>query len=212
MTPAEFVRRWQLDTTSDGLVRLAPQRAIGSGIGANALHFLLEAGLPRSAAPGLSFADVARDCPSVEQVWDINDFPPGRFRVIGSDDTGDPICLDASSDDRVVRLMHDCGWSEQQPMLVNSGVAQLAACLLEYRDFVQTRGAADPWAHLDRRYPAEAVDELRDRLASLDHAVSFAGSFWDCELTHVTRRVARPEPRSRWAVTRRFLSRLFSAS
>jgi hypothetical protein len=90
--------------------------------------------LPSEAAPCLTFQEAVRPQP----IWDVCGIPShwsaeerGRlasYRVIGSDGSGNPICVEAASG-AVWLLDHEDGWSVQ---FVNTGVPQLAECLLAF--------------------------------------------------------------------------------
>lgn len=91
--------------------------------------------LPRDAAPCLAFRDAARPRP----IWEVFGIPAqwsaeereqlAPYRVIGSDGAGNPICVEAASG--VVWLLdHEDQFRSHQ--FVNTGVPQLAECLLAF--------------------------------------------------------------------------------
>ena len=91
--------------------------------------------LPASAAPCVSFEQASRP----EPIWEVfaspADWSPAdrerlsSFRMIGCDGAGNPICVKQDSG-AVVLLDHEDWFRTCQ--FVNSGVSQLAECLLAY--------------------------------------------------------------------------------
>jgi hypothetical protein len=117
--------------------------------------------LPGDAAPCLSFDRAARPRP----IWEVFGIPTqwsaeererlAPYRMIGSDGAGNPICVEAGSG-AVWLLDHEDRFRTRQ--FVNSGVGQLAECLLAYfgeRDPERFRAAVmtiDPPALAERAF------------------------------------------------------------
>ena len=98
--------------------------------------FLVQAGLPADAAPFLTFdAPKSADLPTVAEQWGVAD-ELRRYRVIGSDGSGNPIVLDEKSEGEVVWLDHENRFSRA---LMNKSIRQMAESLLAYRKLVKTR-------------------------------------------------------------------------
>ena len=91
--------------------------------------------LPDSTAPRLTFRQAAEPAPVWEVYADSSDWTQldrellAAYKVIGSDGSGNPICLDEGSG-AVVILDPDYRFRALQ--LVNSSVRQLGECLLAY--------------------------------------------------------------------------------
>ena len=116
--------------------------------------------LPSAAAPFLSFDKATRPRP----IWEVFGIPAqwsaeererlAPYRMIGSDGAGNPICVGA--DGAVWLLDHEDRFRTRQ--FVNSGVGQLAECLLAYfgeRDPERFRTAVvkiDPPALAERAF------------------------------------------------------------
>jgi SUKH-4 immunity protein len=118
-----------------------------------AARFLVEAGLPRSCAPFLTFDAVARGPLPLVQFYGAHQFRPpdvsrlATFYVLGSDGVGNPLCLDSARGGEVVMLDHEDGFRTRT--FVSSSVATLAEALLivesfPYTDFVQHLHSCDP--------------------------------------------------------------------
>jgi hypothetical protein len=144
LTPDQFIARWQEEvatkiTGDEGLVTAPPELVAACPLTEQTRRFLIEAGLPKSCAPCLTFDELAD---GLQRLWDV--YSPGQwapneklelehYGLIGSDSSGNPICVD-ERDGRVVLLDHellfDVRHRESRIMLVNSSVCQLAESLL----------------------------------------------------------------------------------
>ena len=120
-----------------------------------AARFLVDAGLPGSCAPFLSFELVANGPQSLVQYYGLHQFhPPDVLRlaslyVIGSDGAGNPLCLDSARDGEIVMLDHEDGFRTRT--FVASSVATLAQALLllytfPHAEFAEHLRAFDPRA------------------------------------------------------------------
>lgn len=166
MTPAEFVQAWHADASEydEGLLTVDPAALAGLNLPTAAKNFLTEAGLPDSAAPFLSFGQLAAaPLPTLAEAWDLSyDEDAQRVYCIGSNGSGDPICVGPSG--RVWEFNHDDNFA---PTFLNSSVMQLAACLLAYRqllaDSVRITGSAR-----NEDLPAELVEGFRIQLQQID--------------------------------------------
>ncbi|HUG70793.1 MAG TPA: SUKH-4 family immunity protein [Pirellulaceae bacterium] len=95
--------------------------------------FLVEAGLPESAAPFLGFTvPKSGELPTVADQWDQPD-EFRRYRVIGSDGSGNPIAIDDEQSGEVVHLDHEGDFART---FMNKTIRQLAESLLAYRTIV----------------------------------------------------------------------------
>lgn len=97
----------------------------------------------------------------------------GRYRIIGGNGSGDPVCLDEATPGEIVYLNHD---NKFRRVLMASSVFSLAECLLELRDLVEQAGSDT------ERVPAQDYDALLARFRAIDTASSGKGCFWDQEL------------------------------
>jgi len=196
MTPDEFLSRWNsipLDASSSGAEHadtfLRPnEKLLGSlGLSDDDEDFLRHAGLPESAAPFLSFGDLAKGCPRIFETWgrwqDWSEDDRARllpFRCIGSDGSGNPICIN-EHDRTVVLLDHDSLFEDV--VFVNTGVRQLAYCLLAYRELVaETLLLGGPDAYLNGDIPKGLRTAASAAIASIDPPAMRDGSFWSLEL------------------------------
>jgi hypothetical protein len=178
LSPDEFVRRWGED---EPLSAAPEDRLHGCSLPPDARRFLAEAGLPKSAAPYLTFSlDSDSGLTPVHLIWTCLEEGYSRFRMIGQTGFGDPICLDEANESRVVYLNHD---DEFNLVSVNSSVAQLAHCLLLFREFVtRVREAGGDDAFLDGRFPEDCWAWICDQFKAVDDPALDEGAFWATEL------------------------------
>jgi len=107
----------------------------------------------------------------------------GRYRIIGSDGEGSPICIETETDE-IYLLDHDLNY---EPDFVNSTVSQLGASLLAYRKLVrQTIAARGEDAFLDNDVPTELALAFEDEMLRIDSRSMSDGAFWTKEYTRLT--------------------------
>ncbi|MBC6611907.1 SMI1/KNR4 family protein [Hymenobacter sp. BT507] len=135
MTPAGFVESWNqgVEDEHNGLVAPTAAALEGVNIPDEAREFLLQAGLPYSAAPFVDFGYDLKEThiKTLAEVCGITDTVAHQLYYIGSTGSGDPICI--SSTGKIWFFNHD---NDFEPFFINSSIAQLAACLLLYRQLL----------------------------------------------------------------------------
>jgi hypothetical protein len=159
MCPDEFVARWAelagVEPCSDWSLAKAPPGSLDdTSLNAETKLFLICAGLPRSAAPFLSFMEVAEGAPRIWEVYSPYDWseeekrPLDRYRMIGSDGGDNPLCVDEAQDCRIVMLDHEDRF--RTVTFVDSSVPHLAAFLLECaRDPDDAEYLGKVWPEID---------------------------------------------------------------
>jgi len=178
LAPKDFVARWVKG--SDRLVCFSTKSVDPLALAAEDKAFLVQAGLPADAAPFLTFdAPKSADLQTVAEQWGReNEFQ--RYRVIGSDGSGNPIALDENHQGEVVCLDHENRFAR---VLMNTSIRQMAESLLAYRKLVEDSQAAfGPDAFLDGKTSAAAREELRQGLTAIDPAAMQPGCFWHGQL------------------------------
>jgi hypothetical protein len=134
--------------------------------------FLTEAGLPKDAAPELSFAaPKSGELPTVADQYDLST-RFRRYRVIGSDGAGNPIAIDENRKGEVVLLAHDEKFART---LINKTVRQLAESLVAYRDLAGKWLAENEEAG---EIPEDIQKQLHQTLKKTDSAAMKTGCFW----------------------------------
>jgi hypothetical protein len=169
LTPQEFKQRWER-VAGDCLVAFPGQSLADVRVSPEVHAFLTEAGLPREAAPFLNFEPP--DTGTLQRVSAIYQQPPDfdRYRIIGGDGSGDPVCIDEAASGEVVYLNHD---NRFQRVVMGSSVFTLAESLLRYRDLVVEVGGDTSLISASQR------ESLLAELRQLDPA---AVAFWQSEI------------------------------
>ncbi len=183
ITAQQFKQRWE-SVRGDRLVSFSPQSLADVHLPADAKQFLAEAGLPETAAPELNFEPPGRG--TLHRVSIAWQQPPtfNRYRIIGSNDSGDPLCLDDIAEGQVVYLNHE---NRFERVLMASSVVTLAECLVEFRDAIFEAGG-------DRdAIPAKRLKALLQHFYAIDPAVCVAGGFWSREFGGL-----QPEAAKKW--------------
>jgi hypothetical protein len=178
LTPKEFVARW--GKADVPLIRFPKQAVDHLSLSDEDKAFLAEAGLPKDAAPFLTFeAPASGQLPTVsEQLAQTTAF--AAYRVIGSDGSGNPIALDENNTGEVVLLEHE---NKFVRVGINKSVWQLAESLLAYRKLVyDSQEEFGENAFLDGQVSEATRKELRQKLTTIDPASVKAGCFWHGEL------------------------------
>ncbi len=171
ITPQQFKESWERQE-HEHLVLFPQQSLADVRLPADAQSFLVEVGLPEDAAPFLSFkpprsGTLQRVSANWRQSSEFN-----RYRIIGSNGSGDPVCIDEEAGGQVVYLNHD---NHFQRVLMASSVITLAACLLQVRDFAAESGG------FDEMMTAGSFEPLIARLRSIDPAVCGEDGYWQQE-------------------------------
>jgi hypothetical protein len=171
ITAQEFRQSWQR-VEGDRLVAFPADTISDVELPADARAFLIEAGLPCEAAPFLSFGRPERG--TLERVSAVYDQACAfdRYRIIGSNGSGDPVCLDEEAGGQIVYLNHD---NRLQRVLMASSVFTLAECLLAFRDIIVDAGDT-------QAITAQRFEELLQRFRTIDPAPSTVDGYWQQEL------------------------------
>lgn len=206
--PSEFVERWTAveakaaRATQSRLVRATESQISACKLPDDSKRFLVEAGLPDSCAPFLTFEEVGLGAP---RLWDV--YSPGQwtpeqkkrvagYLMIGGDGGGEAICLDEAAGGRVVLVLSETlfskpsFWSRRSPIIIeyiNASVPQLAESLLCYALFMQKVLQLGHSAISDT-LPSEPCLRLESELRGIDQTAFTSGSFWDGELAELKSR------------------------
>jgi hypothetical protein len=182
MTPLEFKKIWT--SNGDTLSPFPSTRLHGLNLQPRTVEFLTQAGLPRDAAPYLSFVNDSEDkYEGTIRLTDQFDFLEDDFKkwiVIGSCSDGDPIAVKTESNDQIDCLDHD---NYFEPGFFNSSIEALAECLVIYRDFIiliQRENGDD--AYMDANFTDLQFEVLKNNLLKADKNVLADNGFWKRQL------------------------------
>jgi len=178
ITPETFKSGWQ--RVDENLIACAREQVEGLGFREDTMHFLRVAGLPDDAAPFLSFGYLAEGrLRGVDDIFKVRE-SLSRYKAIGFDGNGSPICIDVGQGDRIFCLDHD---QDFEAVFVNASVHQLAETLLAYRDFVEEVLAGNGrQAGVDETFTDAQLGRLKAQIASIDAEAGQPGGFWNHEM------------------------------
>ncbi len=182
ITPQQFKQRWE-SVAGDHLVAFPMSSLSDVRVRSEVVAFLTEAGLPKDAAPFLNFEPPKTGTlERASRVWhQPSTFD--RYRIVGGNGSGDPVCLDEEASGQIVYLNHD---NRFQRVLMASSVFTLAECLIEFRDILAGAG------HIDS-VTTEQYAALLARLRDIDPASCGAGGYWEQEIGCL-----KPASEKRW--------------
>jgi len=171
ITAQQFKERWER-VAGDRLINFPENSLSDVRVPSNVRAFLVEAGLPVQVAPFVDFDPPKNG--TLERVSTVWHQSPAfdRYRIIGGNGSGDPICFDEDFGGEVVYLNHD---NRFQRVIMASSVFTLAECLVELRDFIAGAGGDADSIRRDQ------YDALLGRFRVIDPAPSGAGGFWEQE-------------------------------
>ena len=182
--PSEFIMQWvaenQDDPSDTGLLRFSPMALDDVKMPEADRAFLIEAGLPESAAPFLDFEQpVAGPLPTLSKHADLPE-AFRRYRVIGFDGSGDFICIDQDQGGTIVSINHD---DDNRPNFMNSSIPQLAESLLLYQRLVRrTIQANGEDAFMDNNISDDLREWFASEMRRVDGVALAEDGFWKGEL------------------------------
>lgn len=168
LKPETFATRWKSEVVANEPEFIRDDTELNAcPSGANVLalipqksaQFLVQAGLPKSCAPFLSFDEVGKGLPKLVSVWRLDGVAGidtaflDRYLTLGSDGAGNPICIDTEEQGKVFMVDHDDAFRSRS--LVASSVPQLAEALL----IIHTQPREDFVSHFETNDPAACAQD-----------------------------------------------------
>jgi hypothetical protein len=142
--------------------------------------FLAVCGLPESAAPFLDFPIRQDALLTVNQYFHLQGEQLDIYLVIGHNGSGDPICINAASNNEIVYLNHDNSF---ELVWMNSTVWQFCRSLLAYKIFyVSLLNDTDPNDFSTRRFSDTEFLQVQEEFRQIDEKALDKGTFWQMEL------------------------------
>ena len=181
ITPNEFVSKWNIEENGK-ILKFSAEVLKNVNIDNESKKFLIEAGLPESASPFLEFeVPNGEDIPTVSKKWEI-DKEYSIYKCIGSNGSGDPICINETSGN-IVYLNHDDDFKE---VFINSSIPQLAESLLAFARLVEeTINENGEEAFLDNNIPVGLKNWITNEIKRIDEIAINESSFWGTELINI---------------------------
>ncbi len=143
----------------------------GAALPTSARTLLREVGLPRDAAPFLSFGP---ECAGSFSHWEL----PEAVVPIGSNGSGDPVVV--TKEGKIVYLNHDDAFAE---VYVHRDIETLSEALFLYRELIaETQRRGGPDAYLDGKVPPELRANFVGFLAERDPGSLEGATLWTEEV------------------------------
>jgi SUKH-4 immunity protein len=144
-------------------------------------RFLAECGLPKDAAPGLSFDNwESETIPTPNQVLRIDFEELNDYLMIGSNGSGDPICIDLKSNNEVVYLNHDNYFKR---VFMNSSVSQLLKAIIRYESFgASLNPTFENNIFSKRKFSDKEYNQLKQDFLTIDNHCLDDNSWWLAEV------------------------------
>lgn len=171
----DFKNRWNAEIYP--LIEYNKERIAKLEIPIESKEFLVEAGLPESAAPFLSFESIDGGALlSLKEKYNVDENAENIF--IGFTGEGDIITLENESG-KVIIINHETS----EKVYLNNSVPQLAESLLEYSEFIklikETNGSR---AYLNNECSKEQLESIKNKLILIDEKIIDDDSFWANEI------------------------------
>jgi len=191
MTPTEFKLQWIQDK-SDRWIEFDLSELKKSQINASTNEFLT-IGFPEDAAPYLGFGLRSYDWKfnNILDYYDYDDLDPITkfYWILGSDNSGNPICIDTSQNDRIILLDHEQEFEIIE--IVNKNIAELANSLLIYRNFIEEMNSKyGKDGFFDSKFTEVDLNELEEKFKLLNSNYYLESSFWDIEIANLRAEIA----------------------
>lgn len=174
---SEQIRNYWKDN-GEKLNAYRPSQLSNARLLKDTIDFLVECGLPDSCAPFLTFEDWdGEPIKTPNQVLDIEFEGLDNYLWIGSNGSGDPICIDLENKNEIVYLNHD---NEFERIFINSSVHQLAESLIRYGEFYSSLNTEfENNVFSSRKFSDEEFGELKDDFIEIDATSLAEGNFWN---------------------------------
>ncbi|MGE5628392.1 MAG: SUKH-4 family immunity protein [Solirubrobacterales bacterium] len=177
ITPKDFLDKWNKEVFP--LVNYDTDKIKSLRLDNDAKEFLIEAGLPESAAPFLNFESSDKGgSTKLKDKFNLDSFKE-KYIYLGFTGNGDLICVIEESGE-VVCIDHE---NENDETFINSSVPKLAECLLEYFEFgKKIKSVNGRRAFLEGNATEELLEWITKKLEEIDSAALNERSFWREEL------------------------------
>lgn len=176
ISPNEFKEKWNEEINP--LVNYDEDNVNKCKLPVESKRFLIEAGLPESAAPFLSFESEDEGALlTLKEKYDIDQY--GDDIYIGFTGEGDMLAIESKSG-VVVCINHETF----KKSYVNNSIPQLAESLLEYEYFINSINEINgEFAYLDRECPKEQLELIKCKLININKESLNINTLWWNELS-----------------------------
>ncbi|MCF2875009.1 MULTISPECIES: hypothetical protein [unclassified Tenacibaculum] len=186
MTPIEFKKLW-MNNSSENWIEFPIDLIEKSNLNEKTKEFL-KIGFPEDAAPFLGFGLTSYDGKfnTIQNYYDDYelDDKTNNYWIFGSDNNGNPICIDSSDNDKLIILDHEQEFEFMETM--NKNIAELASSILLYRNFVEkTNKEFGEDGFFESQFTEKHLTELENEFKKLNPNYYIESSFWDNEIENL---------------------------
>lgn len=186
MNPIEFKKIWMQDD-SERWTEFPVEQVEKSNLNDETKDFL-KVGFPEDSAPFLGFGLRSYD-------WEFNnigdyysdyglDDKTKNYWIFGSDNSGNPICIDSSDNDKLILLDHEQDFEIIQTM--NKNISELASSMLLFRNFIEKiNSELGEDGFFDSKFTENHLTELENDFKKLNPDYYIESSFWDSEIENL---------------------------
>lgn len=148
----------------------------------------LKIGFPEDAAPFLGFGLRSYEWKfnTTQSYYEYDDLDDKakNYWIFGSDNNGNPICIDASDNDKLVLLDHEQGFDFM--MTMNKNISELASSLLLFRDFIERiNNEFGGDGFFNSKFTENHLNELENEFKKLNPNYCLESSFWNFEIENL---------------------------
>lgn len=186
MNPIEFKIMWIKDG-SERWIKFPIDQVDKSNLNNETKKFL-KIGFPEDSAPFLGFGLRSYN-------WEFNnikdyynddelDDKTKDYWIFGSDNCGNPICIDSSDNDKLVLFDHEQGFEVIETM--NKNISELASSMLLFRNFIEkinSKFGEDGF--LNSKFTENHLTKLENAFKKLNPNYYIESSFWDSEINNL---------------------------
>lgn len=186
MTATEFKNIW-MSKKLDSWTEFPIDQVERSNLSEETKAFL-KVGFPEDAAPYLDFGVNSYDgnFNTVQGYYGYDELDKitQNCWILGSDNNGNPICIDASNNDKIIILDHEQGFQFLESM--NNNIYELASSLLIYRNFIRrVNDELGPDGFFESKFNETHITELENEFKALNSEYYIESSFWDTEIENL---------------------------
>lgn len=144
----------------------------------------LKVGFPDSAAPFLNFGLISYD----NEFFNVYDYfsdykldeNTKNYWIIGSDNSGNLICVDTSQNDKIIIVDHEQNFELIE--IINKNILELSKSLLLFRSFIEdVNSELGEDGFFDSMYSLKHIQKLEEQFSSN----SINSSFWNTEIDNL---------------------------
>jgi hypothetical protein len=130
-------------------------------------EYLARIGIP-DGFEEISCDDLKTELKTVNELWDLQDSYYDRYVTIGSNGSGDPVAINASSNDSIVYLNHDNDFIE---VFINTDIGKFVESVIRLKEFSQIKRPLRDDSFWISEFTDKEFEDLKADLANIDSKI-----------------------------------------